>query len=448
MKIRKFQNEGIIQRRDGTIVNKPIVTNIPLDDSLESKFYQDLLKISPTDETNQYYDFLQKAHNTGTVKPYDYKAHHGYIKVDSKTGDITDREAPTTISAAPPSKWQSPAFQALISIPLMEIPYIVGNLSSKLRIPITKRIYKSPTIDVSKVDNDINTEFILKYPIDHLPGHHVKALMRNNPLEQTIVSNGNIPRQVLEDYVATTSPMEQDLMSRVLKTPQFEDLDIIDYNTFRKAAQDALPKIYDDQLGFYIIDDIGNVGLAKPHTILSVPNAEGIWFSRLFNPSYPDDRSKIIASKFREARIRAALKSLPKPTNGQRLKYEFNVTDEKLTPEALEYLNLEKELSNLRRYEGGLDYLQLKHFNDNYYDIMLHNILRNPRIINNPWYGRPTIVIDNPGLIEAAEKDIRIPTSKFIRKSWDKKKETPSLKINVPEGYEKWELEFKKGGKI
>ena len=59
MKIRKFQNEGIIQRRDGTIVNKPIVTNIPLDDSLESKFYQDLLKISPTDETNQYYDFQE-----------------------------------------------------------------------------------------------------------------------------------------------------------------------------------------------------------------------------------------------------------------------------------------------------------------------------------------------------------------------------------------------------
>lgn len=150
--IKKYFDGNIIQHADATKVNIPIITNIPLDDSLESKFYRDLALLSATtDEERKAEDFYNRATNQGvyqhTVEPTNIRARTGHIQVDPKTGDVVEYTAPTTVSAAPLTEgqrmWRSPAFQLALSIPTIDLPFIFKGLSPKT-LPKEASLVESP----------------------------------------------------------------------------------------------------------------------------------------------------------------------------------------------------------------------------------------------------------------------------------------------------------------
>lgn len=133
--IQKYFDGNVVQRNDATTVNVPIITNIPLDNSSESKFYQDLLAISPTKESEDYYNFLLKAHDTGTVAPYDVRAHEGEFerKYSPKSGhyyNIWHRPTTTNIETKSEGQrmWESPALQ-LASAPFFDVLFALKGFS-------------------------------------------------------------------------------------------------------------------------------------------------------------------------------------------------------------------------------------------------------------------------------------------------------------------------------
>lgn len=166
--IKKFREGHSIQQNDGTIVNKPVVTNLPMDDSLdsiskrnaafssamtdeeksalpyptnitpESKFYMDLALIGADEKQRQ--EIFKRYYNTPTIGPTNIAARTGHMNLDPKTGDVVGQTAPTVKVNSLPGAWEqmteralsSPAFQLLASIPTMEIPFIFKGLNSKI----------------------------------------------------------------------------------------------------------------------------------------------------------------------------------------------------------------------------------------------------------------------------------------------------------------------------
>ena len=166
--IKKLRKGNLIQGNDGTIVNKPIITNLPIDDSLdsiskrnaafskamtdeeksalsyptnitpESKFYMDLALIGADEKQRQ--EIFKRYYNTPTIGPTNIAARTGHMKLDPKTGDVVGWTAPTVKVNNLPGAWEqmteralsSPAFQLLASIPTMEIPFIFKGLNSKI----------------------------------------------------------------------------------------------------------------------------------------------------------------------------------------------------------------------------------------------------------------------------------------------------------------------------
>ena len=133
--VQKYLDGDIIQRNDATSISVPVVTNIPLDNSLESKFYQDLLAISPTNESEDYYNFLLKAHDTGTLAQYNVRTNEGEFerKYSPKSGHyyyVWHR--PTSVKVEQKSEgqrmWESPAFQLALA-PILDIPFALKNFT-------------------------------------------------------------------------------------------------------------------------------------------------------------------------------------------------------------------------------------------------------------------------------------------------------------------------------
>ena len=166
--IKKLRKGDIVQQNDATTVNKPIVTSLPMDDSLDStikrinafdsavtdeersalpyptnlnpetKFYMDLALFGASEKERQ--EILRRYYSTPTIGPTNIAAQTGHMRLDPKTGDVIGWTAPTVKVNNLPGAWQqmteralsSPAFQLLASIPTMEIPFIFKGLNSKI----------------------------------------------------------------------------------------------------------------------------------------------------------------------------------------------------------------------------------------------------------------------------------------------------------------------------
>ena len=166
---------GIAQRADNTNINLGIIPNLPMDDSIESKFYRDLAAVSAmTDDERKAEDFYNRTTNQGsyqhTVAPTNIAARTGHIQVDSKTGDVIGYTAPTTVSAAPLTEgqrmWNSPAFQLALT-PMLDAPFILNSIN-KARQTIRlannvekannlRKAYVTPRITNTPVEGQILT---------------------------------------------------------------------------------------------------------------------------------------------------------------------------------------------------------------------------------------------------------------------------------------------------
>ena len=160
---------GITQQSDNTRRTIPI-TNLPMDDSAESKFYRDLAALSAmTDEERAKEDFYNRAHNTGTIAPTDMQARTGWMEVNPLTGDVTPH-APTIVSAAPLTEgqrmWNSPVFQLALT-PMFDAPFILNSIN-KARQTIRlannvekannlRKAYTNPRITITPVEGEILT---------------------------------------------------------------------------------------------------------------------------------------------------------------------------------------------------------------------------------------------------------------------------------------------------
>lgn len=139
--IKKYQHSGQVQRSDNTNLGNQIITNLPMDESAESKFYRDLAFLSAmTEDEKESEDFYNRATNQEvyqhTVTPTDVAAQTGHIEIDPKTGDIVGYKAPTVKVNNLPGAWEqmaerawnSPAVQLALA-PLLNMPFQLGDFT-------------------------------------------------------------------------------------------------------------------------------------------------------------------------------------------------------------------------------------------------------------------------------------------------------------------------------
>lgn len=224
MRIRKYQNEGIIQRKDGTIVDKPFVPNLPIDDSNASTILRNymLRKRAKTDQQKDREELYRKAHQTDNVAPYNEEAHKGWMELDPTTGETTWHQ-PTTVSAEPLTEgqrmWQSPAFQLALA-PMLDVPFILGNLGKAATV--AKKAYNAPRVAITPVDASIGTSDLQNQFLGYLD-NILNPSMNTQALESRFGSslfNRGFSRHVFQD--ANNPNLILKILSNKYRT--FEDL--------------------------------------------------------------------------------------------------------------------------------------------------------------------------------------------------------------------------------